>query len=152
MVSLKTVRLIRQPSTDMGTPGKLYTDNRGYYTGELPWRNNEQSKSCVPIGPYIAKWLYSPHHNRYNYHLQDVKHRTDVEIHSGNYFGNTDVLRADGTEHYRSDVEGCILLGFNCEMILGQLMLTGSRAAIAEFEKEMAQEDFQLIISEEGQP
>lgn len=145
---MKTVSLVRKSTGDDGTFGKAFTDERGYYTAELPWRDNRPGISCIPTGEYICKWLYSPHHNRKLYHLQDVPGRTDVEIHPGNYAGDTTKL-SENRNPYRSDVEGCILLGLAAERVLGQMMLIQSRTAIDMFEKEMEQADFLLKISEE---
>ena len=146
---MKTVLLVRRSTGDDGTFGKAYTDERGYYTAELPWKDNQSGISCIPTGEYICKWLYSPHHNRALYHVQNVVGRTDVEIHPGNYAGDTTKLNPNNGEHLRSDVLGCILLGLSAELILGQMMLISSAKAIEAFEKEMAQEDFLLKISEE---
>jgi len=146
---MKTVNLIRTKTGDDGTFGKAYTDERGYYTAELPWRDNQSGVSCIPTGEYLCQWAYSPSHNRKVYHVQNVPGRTDVEIHSGNYAGDTTKLNPQNGEHLRSDVKGCLLLGLNAELILGQMMLTMSRTAVDMFEKEMEAADFTLKISEE---
>ena len=146
---MKTVWLVREPSTDMGTFGKFSTPLRSFVSGELPWRNNVQGLSCVPIGAYICKWQYSPSHKKNVYHLQAVPDRTDCEIHPGNYCGDTSKMNVDANEPLRTDVLGCVLLGMNKEMILGQMMLGQSRTAIQLFEAEMNMEDFQLNISEQ---
>ena len=145
---MKNVTLVREPSTDMGTFGKFSTPLRSFVSGELPWRDNVQGLSCVPVGSYICKWQYSPSHNRNVYHLQNVPDRTDVEIHPGNYCGDTSKMNESAQEPYRTDVKGCILLGMNKEMILGQMMLGQSRTAVGLFEAEMNGEDFQLSINE----
>lgn len=146
---MKTVSLVRKSTGDDGTFGKAFTDERGYYTAELPWRDNRPGISCIPAGEYTCKWIFSPHHNRKLYHVQNVPGRTDVEIHRGNFAADTEKINPYNNEHFRSDVEGCILLGLSAEKIMGQMMLLQSSRAIDMFEKEMEQADFLLKISEE---
>lgn len=148
---MKTATLVRQPSTDDGTPGKLDTST-GFscFTMELPWLNNAKSASCIPVGRYVCQWLYSPSHGRKIYHVTGVPGRDAVEIHNGNWAGRVDL-------GLRSDVLGCILLGDSLghgvpkpkdgvTYTREQAGVFNSVATLARFEAEMDGEDFELEI------
>lgn len=64
-------------------------------TLELPWQDNALGKSCIPCGSYAVTKRWSI---RYGYHfwIQDVKNRSMILIHSGNFLRQT---------------RGCILVG-----------------------------------------
>ncbi len=64
-------------------------------TLELPWLDNQNKISCIPIGDYIVKKRYSKKYG-WHLHVQDVGNRTYILIHSGNYY--TQIL-------------GCVLVG-----------------------------------------
>ena len=142
---MRIVTLIRDPSTDEGTFGVLTTDDDfTCVTGELPWKNNIPNLSCVPEGEYMAKWLYSPSHGTELYHLIDVPGRKVIEIHAGNWCGDTE-------KGYKSDVLGCIILGrekaeLTPEGMNPQMAITASVQTLALFESHMNQEDFLLQI------
>lgn len=75
---------------------------------ELPWRNNERRKSCIPTGKYRADFRSSPKYPQ-SYHIKEldadqVNGRDWILIHQGNYY--TDIL-------------GCILLGSRLHDING---------------------------------
>lgn len=138
------VTLQRQPSTDEGTFGSLTVNGATFRTGELPDRQNREGFSSVPSGNYVVKMQPSAHFKRDLYHLQDVPGRTAIMIHNGNFCG--DVLQG-----YESEVKGCILLGIAVgnlrnENGLMQMAVTGSNAALAEFQRQMAGADFELEI------
>lgn len=102
--------IIRGPSTDDGVFGNMTVHrsfdgaNRGWVTGELPWRDNHNRLSCIPLGTYFAKLLWSEHFQRDLYHLQDVPGRDAVEVHNANFCG-------DVTLGKKSQVLGCIAIG-----------------------------------------
>lgn len=54
------------------------------YTIELPWRNNEVNRSCIPEGTYVLKRRYS---NKFRWHLaiQDVPGRSYILLHPANH-------------------------------------------------------------------
>ena len=138
---MRTATLRRTKTGDSGTFGELKTETRkSWASGELPWRNNARGASCIPAGCYSCRMQYSPAHGREVYTLQDVPCRTDVEIHLGNWCGDLD-------KGYRSDVMGCILLGMALTRMEGQDAVIDSKHAVAEFENEMQDEPFQLVIS-----
>ena len=146
--------LIRMSSSDQGTFGKLsLSADDGSFLGEwvtveLPWRDNAPQRSCVPVGDYMAKWLWSESHKQFLYHLQDVPNRSGVEIHAANFGGNTAL-------GWHSDLLGCIALGKtvgplqNPEGRMQQAVLA-SRIAMQEFTNATAGVDLQLTIQDEA--
>ena len=81
---------------DEGTNGLLTIGSHSdplCYTIELPWRNNEVNRSCIPEGTYVLKRRYS-HKFRWHLHLADVPGRSYILIHPAN--------------HAQSELKGCI--------------------------------------------
>jgi hypothetical protein len=97
---------------DQGTPGILSIDGSDFacYTLELPWRDNDANFSRIPIGTYPAAYIHSPHFGRMLYQLENVSDRQNCEIHMGNFAGDT-------AKGYKSDVEGCTILGAHTGML-----------------------------------
>ena len=54
------------------------------YTIELPWRNNELNRSCIPEGTYVLKRRYS---QKFRWHIEvkDVPGRSYILIHPANH-------------------------------------------------------------------
>lgn len=77
------------------TLGRLAIDGFQCFTLELPWRNNIANISCVPEGTYTFFKRNSPTNGRV-LELKNVKDRTFIQIHAGNFTSHT---------------EGCILVG-----------------------------------------
>lgn len=127
-----------KPSTDEGTHGELTGFDFEFYSGELPWRNNEPGRSCIPAGTYKCRWQESPRFG-WCYEITGVPGRSRVLIHAGNYSG-------DKAKGKRSDVEGCVLLGKAMGVLNGQRAVLRSKEAIREFHERMAQQDFDLIV------
>jgi hypothetical protein len=119
--------LTREPSTDQGTEGRLVIPDIGFtcFTLELPWRGNASRVSCIPRGPYTCVAVDSPRFGRV-YHVQAVPGRTHILIHSGN-------LAGDVSLGFKSNVEGCILLGSRRGTIQGQCAVLVSRATVRRF-------------------
>ena len=140
---MKEILLRRGISADDGTFGILDLSGRHFRTAELPWRENKSNISCIPEGSYRVKAYKSPKFGDC-FKLMDVPGRTDVLIHVGNYAG--DIYKG-----YKSDVQGCILIGEDVISInIGgkkQRMVTNSRKKFAEFMSLAGKEDFLLIIS-----
>ena len=87
------------------TKGELVLDG-GFkcLTLELPWKNNEKQLSCIPEGVYK---VVRRHSKKYGWHLHitDVKDRSLILIHWGNYAGS----RNPNTGY--PDILGCVLVG-----------------------------------------
>jgi hypothetical protein len=79
------------------TIGRLALSGSAFqcFTLELPWKENERGVSCVPKGKYQAFKRQSPK-NGLVYELANVKDRTNIQGHSGNF---------------TRQIEGCILHG-----------------------------------------
>lgn len=137
--------LQREKSTDGGTFGKLtLPDGTSFNTLELPWRDNQSGKSCIPPGTYKVETRNSPKFGPGTYEVKNVPGRTAILIHSGNYAGNVD-------KGQKSNVEGCILLGFSRSTQSGQPMIQESRAAMKAFTDKMGGRPFTMsVISAEG--
>lgn len=142
---MKQLTLTRQESTAQGTLGLLIVELPSvfFYTGELPDKNDQVDVSCIPLGQYTCRIVANDHmtelFGRDMYQILDVPGRTDCFIHAGNYFG-------DVSKGYRSDVEGCILLGMHAGKFGRQQVVTDSRSAIQKFMDLMGGEDFILNI------
>lgn len=136
------VILSRHETSHQGTFGTLSTET-GFscYTGELPDNDNAPHLSCIP--PLIYPVLFVNIRGVNKYMVQNVPHRTAIEIHSGNYCGESP---------FDSDVEGCILLGRSLGYLRGrtsglyQRAILESRLAVTAFYTEMAGRPFELQI------
>ena len=64
-------------------------------TLELPWLENKNNKSCIPVGSYNVVTRKSARYGTH-FHVTDVPNRTFILIHAGNTY---------------NDTRGCILLG-----------------------------------------
>lgn len=64
---------------------------------ELPWRDNAFRISCIPEGKYKVKRRWT---NKFgwHYHIQDVKNRTYILQHPGNYTYQIEGCQLPGTE------------------------------------------------------
>ena len=103
------------------------------HTLELPWKNNAFQISCIPEGTYKVVRRYSAKFG-HHFHVTNVKDRTYILIHSGNFY--TDIL-------------GCILVGKGLKDINadGLKDVTNSRAAMADLRALMSdQKEFELKI------
>lgn len=134
-----------------GTFGELRDEDGQLicYTGELPKYagkasvQNERQTDCIPYGTYACSIVNSPKFG-YVYGVADVPCRSAILIHAGNFCG-------DKKAGYRSDVEGCVLLGQTLGHANGQRAVLNSKAAIQDLYKYTDRQDFTLIIREEFQ-
>lgn len=134
---MKNVEIVRDPSTPLGTFGKLTTMMFSCYTLELADHGNEVGKSRIPAGIYLCELKDSPKFGKC-YEIKAVPNRTDILIHRGNFAAD------DG--HGKHDVDGCVLLGNAIGEIGGQRALLASKDAVARFQAEMDGEPFELTI------
>jgi hypothetical protein len=142
---MRTAKLTRLETGDHGTFGRLVTDS-GFScaTGELPWRDNERKRSCIPAGVYRCTWRKSSNFG-WCYHVEGVAvpwhpdWRTEILIHVGNYCG-------DKALGFRADVLGCILVGTATGYLDEQRALVQSKRAFHELEAAMDREPFELTI------
>lgn len=137
---LRKATLTRLQTGDEGSFGTLVTDS-GFkcVTGELPWRDNQTGKSCIPPGVYVVTYRFSPKHNKMCYHVENVPDRTDIEIHSANLMGDVSL-------GFECQLLGCIAPGKGIGQIAGQKAVIASRITLAALEADLAQETFELTI------
>ncbi len=140
---MKYVTLKRVKTDDQGTEGLLSIEDSPtqFHTLELPWRLNQSSLSCIPPGQHVAKWVLSEKRKRNIYQLMGTEPRLAIQIHSGNFAGDT-------TKGFKSHVEGCILMGGSIGELEGQKAVLASKASLAHFESIMEHEDFLLTIED----
>ena len=101
---MKTLYIVRQASTDQGTPGFATCGAYDWASLELPDRSNQPNFSCIPPGRYVATRKHSEHFGREVLLLECVPGRSDVEMHPANWAG-------DITKGWHSDLRGCLALG-----------------------------------------
>ena len=70
------------------------------YTLELPWADNLNNISCIPVGTYSGILRYDKT-DGWRIQLENVPNRTGVQIHMGNY---------------TSQIKGCVLVGTNAKV------------------------------------
>lgn len=137
------ITLTRLESSNQGTFGDFSLIRNGtlesFYSGELPWRDNQSNLSCIPKGTYkvaLVDWLK---HNKKVYMVQGVKGRGGILIHSANYMG-------DMEKGYKTQLKGCIALGERLGIMEGQKALLMSAPAIRRFYNLLNGESFELEI------
>jgi hypothetical protein len=117
------VYISRYPSDNQGTHGMIRTPSGlELHTLELPWRDNSPNISCIPPGEYTV----APHTSSFFgkcFSIFPVPGRTHIRIHAGNWAG-------DKSLYYRSDTEGCILVGESVGHLYEQRALFRSRIAL----------------------
>ncbi|WP_417366884.1 DUF5675 family protein [Flavobacterium beibuense] len=132
-----TAVLTRELSQSKQTLGRLVLYDREMNkvfeckTLELPWKNNERQKSCIPSGLYNITLRTSPKYGRH-FLVNNVKGRDAILIHAGNYY--TDIL-------------GCILVGKDFRDINGDGLkdVTSSKTTLKQL-LELAPNGFKLSI------
>ncbi len=106
--------------------GKLFC-----FSMELPDRENKPNISCIPEGEYTCTFRKSPTHGGC-YHIENVKGRSGVLIHSANL---------------PRQLLGCIALGSSIGILEGQKAVLNSKATVKSLEDVMGRKTFRLIIS-----
>lgn len=136
---MKTVYLCRFSTSDQGTQGILASED-GFFckTLELPWKDNKRNISCIPAGEYIVKIRKSPKYGTI-YWVTNVKERTWILIHSGNFAGDT-------SKGWKTHVNGCILLGKKHGFLGNQMAVLSSRVTVRRFMRHMQNETFKLKV------
>lgn len=133
------VKLIRtEHDKQQGTFGIIVFGSQYLYTGELPWRQNKPNISRIPQGKYVVRVRNSPKYGQV-YHITDVRGRSYILFHQGNFCG-------DRSLGFRTNVQGCILLGRRRGKLYGQKAVLSSRPARRAFELAMGMQPFNLEI------
>lgn len=114
----------------------LDRNNPCFYTIERPWLDNKTNESCIPEGEYICE-PYSSDKYPDVWELQDVKDRSLILIHVGNW---------------AHDVKGCIAIGLSSGYLRysnGNVLkaVQSSSNAVNELRRIIGKENsFKLII------
>lgn len=131
--------LVREQSENYGTFGLIVMPSgKLIYTLELPWKSNKVCESCIPSKTYPCRIVKSARFDHV-YGVCNVPNRSAVLIHASNYGG-------DVSKGYKSDIQGCILLGKSKGKLSGQPVVLNSKVALKMFMDEMQDQDFELVI------
>lgn len=129
---MKSVVLERFCYSGQGVFGELYIPGAEVLaTVERPWLGNKREVSCIPNGEYICR------PRRYNrggydaYEVTNVKDRTHILFHRGNFVRNS---------------KGCILINQEHGAHKGEWCGLNSKVAFNYFMEEMNGEPFELFI------
>lgn len=127
---LRTVILERRIITTKGILGIIKRPDGVEIcrTLENPYINNRPDISCIPEGNYLCTRDYIGKFKHFK--LQNIRGRSNIEIHCGNF---------------EKDTKGCILLGEEWIFYKNELMITNSRTSMRLF-KESVLESFTLDI------
>jgi len=137
---MKELNLHRFKSTEQGTLGILTAEGFSAKTIELPWNDNVDAYSCIPVGEYEIMIRLSPRFG-WSYIVKDVPDREYILTHWGNVAGDT---RAG----FKSHSEGCIIIGTYHGKLNGQDAVLASRIKFNRFMTYMSGEDGKLSIKE----
>lgn len=132
--------LIRRETSDQGTIGILVFPTLGFscFTMELPWRDNKQNISCIPVGSYRVDYRESKRRGPC-YHIKGVDERTYILKHSGNFAGDVE-------KGFKSHSQGCVLVGLYLGVLQGQKAVLSSKFAMTELVEAVGKQSFQLTI------
>lgn len=127
------IAVLRGAQSEAGTFGMFVPDSLIPFgvSLELPPRDNEQNRSCIPAGTYRCEPFYSPSMRMKVYLLKDVPGREGILIHPGNIMAHT---------------AGCILTGEAFEPVLGENGIAYSKDAFQELVALTKWEPFDLTI------
>lgn len=124
--------LLRTSKSQHGIFGLLVFDAMQFHTAE-------SANLHIPSGTYDVVW--DAEGKVVGYMLADVPGRTAIQIHKGNWAGDT-------RKGLLSDTEGCILLGLDRRIINGQPAIGRSEPAIQQLRSFLNREPWRLRIVE----
>lgn len=145
------VSVLRDKSTDDGTPGRLTIETGwGCDTLELPWADNERGRSCIVADTYSAKLDHSDHlggPNHQVYRLEDKHGRQNCLLHNATFAGEVKV----GEE---TQLHGCTAVGHGYGKIprtdgvnVLQFGILNSVATLQELIKQTGGADLEITYS-----
>lgn len=73
---------------------------------ELPWKDNDRRRSCVPAGTYPLILEHSAKFKRELWEIKDVPNRSEVKIHAANYVRQLEGCIAPGLSVGDLDKDG----------------------------------------------
>jgi len=131
----------RIDKSSQGTFGHLVAGGLALFSGELPWKDNARTISCIPLGVYPCAFTYSPKFGRYLYLVAAAPPRAGIRIHPANLAGDT-------TAGFLTELNGCIALGEKLGYIDNQKALLSSASAVRRLEEYFGGRPFLLEIYE----
>ncbi len=142
MINKKFI-LLRLESDAEGTVCILLDDNfqKICFIIEPPWKNNKANLSCIPSGTYDVEYIKRSGSGRYRdvYHIKNVKDRSGILIHCGNFAGDTE-------QGYRTDSLGCQLTASKIGKLSGQRAGLASRSAMHKLHAATNRQPFTLKV------
>lgn len=139
--AMKKAVLQRMESSDEGTFGVLTFGTLVLFTGELPWRDNDNNFSCIPAGKYKCILTMSPRFKRKLYLVGPVDDRFGIRIHPANFVG-------DVKKGFVSQMHGCISLGEKLGWIKKQKAVLLSQPAVRRLMTATKSEAFELEVKD----
>ena len=138
---MELVQLLRTRSGDQGTFGIISAPDFECCAAELPWRDNQNSISCIPTGTYFCEFIHSSTYGPC-YWVHNVPGRSEILIHTGN-------LAGDESKGWKSHSAGCVLLGDRFGVLGGQEAVLLSRKTLRRFvDRVMDRKNFNLEVKE----
>lgn len=131
--------LQRLEQSNDGTFGHFVIGELAFFSGELPWRGNAPSVSCIPPGAYRAIVTFSPRFGCALYLLAPTDPRTAIRVHPANLMG-------DSSRGLKCQLNGCIALGERLGWIGGQKAILLSRPAVRRLQDYTGGRPFNLAI------
>lgn len=130
---MQNVILKRENGDNLETLGILNVGKWTCKVLEKPWLDNQKNISCIPKGAYKITCIWSDKFKAFVYKVLNVPNRTDIEIHWGNFF---------------DDSEGCILLGQTIENLNddAEFDIANSRITCEKFMQLLGGQDAMLQI------
>ena len=119
---------------DLCVFGVLITDDGVFSTLELPWRDNERNRSCIPPGEYSCQYMEQSSSGKYRgcFHVKNVPGRSEILIHNGNL-----------PEH----TKGCIIIGKRVGYLTGIPAVLNSVSALRELGRSIPRTTKLRVIS-----
>lgn len=136
--------LTRRETSSHGTFGvlRIFSEQGALlfecFTGELPWKDNQTKMSCIPTGTYKC---YRYRSRRYSkaYSVTKVPGRSAILIHIGNFCG-------DATKGFKTNSEGCILVGMSLGTLRGQRSVLNSTLALTKMIEVVGEAGFTMKV------
>jgi hypothetical protein len=113
--------LTRFEQTSRQILGDLKFGDYTWKTLELPWRDNKRMVSCIPTGIYNVVPRYSQKYGSH-FEVKNVKDRTAILIHAGNFYNHTNGCILVGMQHKDVNKDGLKDL-INSKNALNQMLL-----------------------------
>ncbi len=130
---MQTVTLVRRYMKTCTVGFIVFESDLTLATLELPWLDNARNVSCFGEGEYLVKYMPRSASGKYTrvWHVQNVKGRTGILFHKGNF------LR---------DTNGCVLVGLKHFVNNGTYAISSSANAFKRMRDELQQQDFILNV------